>query len=187
MRSLVTWNRFWFGTTIKVSTWAASDSMPVVACFMRLGPSNSKGFVTTPTVRMPFSRAALAITGAAPVPVPPPMPAVMKTMLQSVNSARTSSIDSSAACLPISGLEPAPRPAVRLVPSWILRGASEWASACPSVLATRKSTPSRFALIILLTALHPAPPTPITVIRGRSSCIVCGTVRLILMLASLHN
>ena len=161
--------------------------MPVVACFMRLGPSNSKGFVTTPTVRMPFSRAALAITGAAPVPVPPPMPAVMKTMLQSVNSARTSSIDSSAACLPISGLEPAPRPAVRLVPSWILRGASEWASACPSVLATRKSTPSRFALIILLTALHPAPPTPITVIRGRSSCIVCGTVRLILMLASLHN
>ena len=29
---------------------------------------------------MPLSRAALAMTGAAPVPVPPPMPAAMKHM-----------------------------------------------------------------------------------------------------------
>jgi len=39
-----------------------------------------KGLVTTPTVRMPSERATSAITGAAPVPVPPPMPAVMNTM-----------------------------------------------------------------------------------------------------------
>ena len=45
-------------------------------------PSKSKGLVTTPTVRMPRSRAMRAITGAAPVPVPPPMPAVMKTMCE---------------------------------------------------------------------------------------------------------
>jgi hypothetical protein len=32
------------------------------------GPSKSKGLVTTPTVRMPRSRAMRAMTGAAPVP-----------------------------------------------------------------------------------------------------------------------
>ena len=45
---------------------------------MRRWPSKWNGLVTTPTVRMPRSRAVLAITGAAPVPVPPPMPAVTK-------------------------------------------------------------------------------------------------------------
>ncbi len=45
---------------------------------MRRTPSNWNGLVTTPTVRMPISRAARAMTGAAPVPVPPPMPAVTK-------------------------------------------------------------------------------------------------------------
>lgn len=43
-------------------------------------PSKWKGFVTIPTVRMPFALAALAITGAEPVPVPPPMPAVINTI-----------------------------------------------------------------------------------------------------------
>ncbi len=47
---------------------------------MRCEPSNWKGLVTTPTVRTPSSRATRAMTGAAPVPVPPPMPAVMKAM-----------------------------------------------------------------------------------------------------------
>ena len=45
---------------------------------MRRTPSKWNGLVTTPTVRMPSSRATLAMTGAAPVPVPPPMPAVTK-------------------------------------------------------------------------------------------------------------
>ena len=40
--------------------------------------SNGNGLVTTATVRIPFSRASSAIIGAAPVPVPPPIPAVMK-------------------------------------------------------------------------------------------------------------
>jgi hypothetical protein len=39
---------------------------------MRRWPSNWNGLVTTPTVRMPSSRAAREMTGAAPVPVPPP-------------------------------------------------------------------------------------------------------------------
>ena len=43
-------------------------------------PSNLKGLVTTATVRAPSSLARLAMTGAAPVPVPPPRPVVTKTM-----------------------------------------------------------------------------------------------------------
>ena len=47
---------------------------------MRLLPSNWNGLVTTPTVKIPCSLAALAITGAAPVPVPPPIPAAINAM-----------------------------------------------------------------------------------------------------------
>ncbi len=59
------------------------------------------------------------MTAAAPVPVPPPMPAAMKTMCEPAICARISSIASSAAASPISGREPAPRPSVRLMPSWM--------------------------------------------------------------------
>ena len=62
------------------STFWRSSSMPCSAWVMRRRPSKPKGLVTTPTVRMPASRAISATTGAAPVPVPPPMPAVMNTM-----------------------------------------------------------------------------------------------------------
>src|SRR6185295_12326379 len=117
-------------------------------------------------VRMPHSLATRAITEAAPVPVPPPMPAAMKTMCEPAICERISSIASSAAASPISGLEPAPRPSVRLTPSCTLVVAVEASSACASVLATMKSTPLRPAAIMLLTALPPAPPTPITAIRG---------------------
>ena len=54
--------------------------MPASATRMRREPSNWKGLVTTATVRMPNSLATRAITEAAPVPVPPPMPAAMNTM-----------------------------------------------------------------------------------------------------------
>ena len=62
---------------------------------MRRWPSKWNGLVTTPTVRMPMSRAVLAMTGAAPVPVPPPMPAVTNTMLA---PERWSRISSSTSC-----------------------------------------------------------------------------------------
>ena len=45
----------------------------------RRRPSKVKGRVTTPTVRLPASLEMRATTGAEPLPVPPPMPAVMKT------------------------------------------------------------------------------------------------------------
>ena len=66
-----------------------------------------------------MSRAVLAMTGAAPVPVPPPMPAAMKHMCAPSSVLATASIVSSAAARPISGREPAPSPCVIFAPSWI--------------------------------------------------------------------
>src|SRR3954463_16224821 len=54
------------------------------------------------------------------------------------------------------------------------------ASACASVLAQTKSTPSSPEAIILLTAFPPAPPTPKTVMRGFNSWI-SGIARLMVM------
>jgi hypothetical protein len=54
--------------------------MPSSAVTMRRVPSKEKGFVTTETVSAPTSLAACAIIELAPVPVPPPIPAVKKTI-----------------------------------------------------------------------------------------------------------
>src|SRR5262245_7727605 len=166
-----------------VSTHLCSSLMPPSAMRMRRWPSNWNGFVTTPTVRMPSSLAQRATTGAAPVPVPPPMPAVTNTMWAPARWSRISSITSSAAARPTSGCEPAPSPSVTRTPIWMMRSALDMVSACASVLATTKSQPTRPAVIMLLTALPPAPPTPNTVIRGLSSRI-SGTFRSIVMAAS---
>src|SRR4051795_1745782 len=91
---------------------------------------------------------------------------------------------SCAAAAPTSGCEPAPRPCVTAVPICTMRCAFDMVSACASVLATTKSTPCSPAVIMLLTALPPAPPTPKTVIRGFSS-LMSGGVRLSAMVASL--
>src|SRR5580704_10139832 len=181
--SLATRNRFWFGMMISVSTLFCSSVMPASASRMRRWPSKWNGLVTTPTVRMPSSRAARATTGEAPVPVPPPMPAVTNTMWAPARWSLISSITSSAAPRPTSGCEPAPSPSVTCTPIWMMRSARDVVSAWASVLATTKSTPWRPALIMLLTALPPAPPTPNTVIRGFSSRM-SGIFRLMLMAAS---
>ena len=74
--------------------------------------------VTMPTVRIPISFATWAITGAAPVPVPPPIPAVINTILVFLDKiSLICSISSIAAFLPTSGIEPAPLPLVRLLPN----------------------------------------------------------------------
>ena len=66
--------------TISVSAASRSARTPAAACvFLRL-PSNPNGDVTMATVSAPTSRAIRATTGAAPVPVPPPSPAVTNTM-----------------------------------------------------------------------------------------------------------
>jgi hypothetical protein len=61
-----------------------------------------------------------------------------------------------------------------------MRSAFDSVSAWASVLPTTKSQPMRPAVIMLLTALPPAPPHPKTVILGLSSRI-SGVVRLIVM------
>ena len=115
--SLAILNRFWLGMIIKVSTLSFNSVKPFSATCILFCPSKSKGLVTTATVKIPFSFAALAITGAAPEPVPPPIPVVIKSMFISPNSDIISSIDSSAAFLPVSAFEPAPRPEVTFLPS----------------------------------------------------------------------
>ncbi len=69
-----------FGITISVSTSLRSRSMPSSAWAARRFPSKPNGRVTTPMVSAPSERATLATIGAPPVPVPPPSPAVTKTM-----------------------------------------------------------------------------------------------------------
>ena len=67
---------------------------------------------------MSISLANFEITGAAPVPVPPPIPAVIKTILVLVSSIFfKSSKLSTAAFSPISGFAPAPKPSVKEIPS----------------------------------------------------------------------
>ena len=87
--------------------------------------------VIIPTVKIPISLAAWAIIGAAPVPVPPPIPAVMKTIWVSFfRISLISSMFSIAAFLPTSGIAPAPRPFVKLAPSAILVGTGLASKAC---------------------------------------------------------
>ena len=66
----------------------------------------------------------LAMIGEAPVPVPPPMPAVMKIMSAPRTISPSVSALSSAARSPISGRPPAPRPLVSLSPMRTASGAS---------------------------------------------------------------
>ena len=81
-------------------------------------PSSLKGLVTTATVKAPNSFAIDAIIGAAPVPVPPPIPAVMKTISEPANNSSIAILSLSAALLPISGSAPAPKPLVRPFPNF---------------------------------------------------------------------
>ena len=78
-RSLIDSSRS-LGMTMRVSTSSRSCAMPVSAWLARRRPSKVNGRVTTPMVSAPRPLAIRATTGAPPVPVPPPSPAVTKTM-----------------------------------------------------------------------------------------------------------
>ena len=110
-----------FGITINESTLPRSSSIPTFAFSILFFFSYSHGFVTTATVKIPISFASSAITGDAPVPVPPPIPAVMNNMSQFSMASLILSLSSIAACFPMSGLAPAPRPFVMLYPILHLR------------------------------------------------------------------
>ena len=83
--------------TMSVSTSSRMVSMPFSAWFERRRPSKVNGRVTTPMVSAPSERAMRATTGAPPVPVPPPSPAVTKTMSAPFRTSSISSWWSSAA------------------------------------------------------------------------------------------
>jgi len=68
------------GMTIWVSTLSFRAWIPLSACTDRRRPSKPNGRVTTAMVSAPRPLDISAMTGAAPVPVPPPSPAVMNTM-----------------------------------------------------------------------------------------------------------
>ncbi len=168
MRRSTTASSFSLGITISVSTTSRSRSIPSVAWRPRWEPSKSNGRVTTPTVSAPISFLAIsAITGAAPVPVPPPSPAVTNTMSAPFSASLMSSRDSEAADRPTSGLAPAPSPLVDSWPMFSFTSASHIASACASVLAAMNSTPRSPASTMRLTALVPPPPTPTTLMTAR--------------------
>jgi hypothetical protein len=155
------------GIAITESTLSRSWTSPSIAWVMRCLPSSEKGSVTTATVRTPSSSppswlAIEATTGAAPVPVPPPSPAVMKTMSAPSSASQIFSVSSTAAWRPISGSAPAPRPLVSFAPTWTLSGARFARSACRSVLTAMNSIPCRPDAIMRLTAFPPPPPTPTT-------------------------
>mmetsp|Transcript_70132 Transcript_70132/g.222356 ORF Transcript_70132/g.222356 Transcript_70132/m.222356 type:complete len:205 (+) Transcript_70132:209-823(+) len=104
------------GITMRVSTAERRLLMASMACAERRRPSKEKGVVTMPTVRIPICLAIDAITGAAPLPVPPPIPAVTKTMSAPISACSTSILLSLAARWPTSGLPPAPSPRVSFEP-----------------------------------------------------------------------
>ena len=56
------------------------------------------------------------MTGAAPVPVPPPIPQVIKTISAPSKAASISAFVSKAASFPTCGFAPAPRPFVSSAP-----------------------------------------------------------------------
>ena len=143
---------------------------------MRRRPSNWNGLVTTPTVSAPSSRAIRAITGAEPVPVPPPIPAVTNTISASDRISRMRSSSSSAALRPISGLPPVPRPRVISSPICMRSGAWLFCSAWMSVLTAMKSTLRSPTLIMWLTALPPHPPAPITLILAPGSGLLTNSI-----------
>ena len=111
------------GITIRESTFSLRFAIPSLALVIRCLASNLKGLVTIPIVSMPRPLAIRAITGAAPVPVPPPIPQVTKTISAPLSACSISSALSSAALPPTSGLAPAPSPLVSFSPICMAVGA----------------------------------------------------------------
>src|SRR6266853_86656 len=159
------------GTTTMASTCLRISAMPISAWRIRLRPSNKNGLVTMPMVSAPRSRAICEMIGAAPVPVPPPMPQVTKTRSAPCRPWRTSSRFSSMAWRPISGRAPAPRPRVSFFPICTFTSALLLSNACASVFTEMNSTPWRPSSTMRFRALPPPPPTPTTFIRA-----FCDTV-----------
>ena len=82
-----------------------------------------------------------AMTGAAPVPVPPPKPAVINTMWLSFQSVPDHLFALEGCLAPDFGIGAGAQAFGELFPSWILTGALEISRAWASVLAAINLTP----------------------------------------------
>ena len=105
-----------FDTTIKALTLSSNFFVPISALILLFLPSKVNGFVTIPTVKIFISFASSAITGIAPVPVPPPIPAVKNSISVFSNIFLICSLLSRAAFSPIISFAPAPKPFVVCFP-----------------------------------------------------------------------
>ena len=124
--------------TSNASTCFDISSTPSSAWSILREPSKRKGIVTIPTVRIPISLLTCAMTGAAPVPVPPPIPAVINAIfVPSSSMRRISSMLSIAASRARAGRLPAPSPSL---PNCRCTGTGESFSACASVLQSTNDT-----------------------------------------------
>mmetsp|Transcript_2584 Transcript_2584/g.3965 ORF Transcript_2584/g.3965 Transcript_2584/m.3965 type:complete len:258 (-) Transcript_2584:382-1155(-) len=177
-------NSLSFDTTMRVSTCFCNSSMASSACLIRFLPSKLNGLVTTPTVKHPQSSLATSATnGEAPLPVPPPIPAVQNTRSAPLQMRLMSEMFSMAAPFPTSGLPPAPNPRVVLRPMFRVFGARERVRAWASVLMAQNDTPSILVSIMRFTAFPPPPPTPSTLItqglpNPPSGSIACSSFKM---------
>ena len=152
------------GMTINVSTTSDSVAMPSSACLRLRDPSKLNGLVTTPTVSAPSSWATSATTGDPPVPVPPPIPAAIKTRSAPSSARFISSRSSSWHSRPFAGSPPTPSPRAVRSPTRMRIGTSERASAWASVLTVMYSTSGILSRYMRETAFEPPPPIPTTFI-----------------------
>ena len=152
--------------TIRLSRFSFSFRMPFSAIFRRILPSKEKGRLTIPMLRIFNSLLISAITGAAPEPVPPPSPRVIKISSAPLSASLISSFCSSAAFSPSLGFIPVPSPWVSFLPILIFKWALVLFRSCSSVFRAISSMPSRLYLISRETVLEPAPPIPTILIFG---------------------
>ncbi len=152
-----------------VSQTCLSLFRPESAFSMRTVPSALNGRVTIPSVSARICSLAMPATSCAePVPVPPPMPAVTKTMLAPFRKSRISLSFSRADSSPTSGLAPAPRPLVLDFPIRIFFGARMVSRCLASVLMAQSCAPLMPASTQRLMVLQPPPPHPMILIQTSS-------------------
>ena len=154
-------------TTKSASICSRIASTPCSATRSFRFPSKENGTVTTPMESMPNFFTSRAMTGAAPVPTPPPMPAVMNTRSTSFKTCSSRAISFSAAFSPISATPPVPRPFVKRSPicKTSIPASFSSESCFASVLTPNNSMPGILSSASLSRTLFPPPPTPTTLIR----------------------
>ena len=155
------------GMMMRVSTFSFRFWMPFSAWTERRRPSKVNGRVTTPMVSAPSALAISATTGAAPVPVPPPLPAVMKTMSAPFSASSISARCSSAARRPDLGIAPGAEAPGQLAPDVELQVGVAHQQRLGVGVGGDELDPRRPASIIRLTAFTPPPPTPTTLMTAK--------------------